>query len=247
MMDMSTGTISIYVRVHVSVWFPDTLKQSSLWGEWGNLIKNGRKQKIGVFLLPHSASTFCLSRAQFPWIKEELERLVCSKKVFPTAIMNPHWRGQKVQQSRQLEAGWLTLRLPSLIWAAVVPGAVPQAAETTPEALRGSALVLQQKVTWNSGFWGEKPANLPVGPAREKGRAGQSPLLPPPQLTGESLLRLTLRIDDPGILGCSTPHSFRNTFLLLPGKQFFHLLGTDGFFQAHQSCWLQQGSMFLKQ
>lgn len=45
------------------------------------------------------------------------------------------------------------------------------------------------------------PANLPMGPAREKGRAGQSPLLPPPQLRGESLLRLTLRIDEPGILG----------------------------------------------
>lgn len=72
-------------------------------------------------------------------------RKACLQQAFPTAITNPHWRGQKVQQSRQSEAGWLTLRLSSLIWAAVVLGTVPQAAETTPEALRGSALVLQQK------------------------------------------------------------------------------------------------------
>lgn len=183
MMDMSTGTISIYVRVHVSVWFPDTLKQSSLWGEWGNLLKNGRKQKISVFLLPHSTSTFCLSRAQFPWIKEELERLVCSKKAFPTAIMNPHWRGQKLQQSRQLEAGWLMLRLPSLTWAAVVPGAVPQAAETTPEALRGSALVLQQKGKKLPETLASGERSLPTSPWDRRGKReglGSHPYCPHP-------------------------------------------------------------------
>lgn len=166
--------------------------------------------------------------------QEELEILACRKKASPTAAMNSHWQGQNRQQPRQSETGYFGFG--SHPWSECLwcwdraMGCWDNPSSPVRECFIPSA-----KLSATTAFRERNPSNLLAGPEREKGRAGQQPLLPPSQLRGESLLHLTLCIDDSGIWEWSTSYSFWNTFLLLPEKQYFPLLGTAGFFKAHRS------------
>lgn len=234
MMGMSTRTISLYAYVCVSVLFPETLKQSSLGGKGGKLIKNGRKQKISIFLLPHSSGTLCLSRTQFSQTKEELEILACRKEPLQQQPWIPIDEVKTCSNpSNQKQVSFALA--PILDLSGCGGGTQAMGCWDNLSSPVRECFIPSAKLSETMAVRERNPANRPMGPEREKGRAGQQPLLPPPQLGGESLLRLTPCIDDPGIWGWSTSYSFWNTFLLLPEKQFPPLLGTAGFFKAHRS------------